>query len=63
MGAGLTISQITTRERQYAYVKAMIGPNVSKQSWGLTKVLGVIWNYSLDVFTYEFSKLIEFANY
>ena len=40
----------------------MIGPNVSKQSRGLTKVLGVTWNSSLDVFTFEFDELIEFAN-
>ena len=57
-------SQMTTgvTEEDNTYVKTMIGPNVSKQSQGLTKVLGVTWNSSLDVFTFEFDELIEFAN-
>ena len=57
-------SQTTTgvTEEDNTYVKTMIGPNVSKQSRGLTKVLGVTWNSSLDVFTFEFDELIEFAN-
>ena len=44
------------------YVKTMMGPNISKQSQGLTKVLGVPWNSSLDVFTFEFGELIEYAS-
>ena len=40
----------------------MIGPNVSKQSRELTKVLGFPWNSSLDVLTFEFGELIEYTN-
>ena len=49
-------------EEDDTYVKTMMGPNVSKQSRGLTKVLGVPWNSSLDVLTFEFDELIEYAN-
>ena len=60
----LNTSQMTTgvTEEDNTYVKTMIGPNVSKQSQGLTKVLGVTWNSSLDVFTFELNELMEFAN-
>ena len=49
-------------EEDDTYVKTMMSPNISKQSQGLTKVLGVPWNSSLDVFTFEFGELIEYAS-
>ena len=49
-------------EEDDTYMKTMMGPNISKQSKGLTKVLGVPWNSSLDVFTFEFCELIEYAS-
>ena len=49
-------------EEDNTYIKTMIGPNVSKHFQGLTKVLGVPWNTPLDVLTFEFDELIEYAN-
>ena len=64
VSSSLNTSQMTTgiTEEDNTYVKTMIGPHVSKQSQGLTKLLGVTWNSSLEVFTFELNELIEFAH-
>ena len=64
VGTILNPNHIATNviEEDDTYVKTMIGPNVSKQSRELTKVLGIPWNSSLDVLTFEFDELIEYAN-
>lgn len=64
VSTSLSTSQMTAgvTEEDNTYVKTMIGPHVSKQSQGLTKVLGVTWNSSLDVFTFELNELMEFAH-
>lgn len=49
-------------EEDDSYVKTMMGPSVPKPSRELTKVLGVLWNSLLDVFTFEFDGLLQYAS-
>ena len=42
-------------------MKTVMGQYVSTTSQGLTKVLRVPWTSVLDVFTFEFDGLVEYA--